>query len=131
MGLRQQVKDCLFSWWTDLPWTNLEVVGRMLADLSGRQPPGGSWRNLSAVMIFQRFEHVGYQQWTVLHEGFTFWDVTNITGEAKWGSYMEDPQPGARLAELRPLWVSGEGLERVERGKLVKLSEQEPPLLIF
>merc|ERR1712083_102943 len=69
--------------------------------------------------------------WCVLHEGFRFWDVTNITGEAKWGSYMEDPLPGARLAELVPLWVSGQVMERVENGILPPLSTEMPPLIIF
>merc|ERR1712216_211696 len=89
------------------------------------------WQALASKMRFQRFEHVSYQQWCVLHEGFTFRDVTNITGEAKWGSYMEDPLPGARLAELEPLWISNQALERVESGVLPEMSKEVPPLLVF
>jgi len=142
--VQRQIDRCLFSWWTDLPWVNLTVVSRMLAALSGQSGPerkGGAsgdqwhpragWRKLTATMRFVRFEYIGYQQWCVLHEGFHFNDVTNLTGEAKWGSYMEDPLPGARLDKLRPLWISGQAIERVETGVLPKLSEDAPPLVIF
>ena len=136
--IRRQIEECLFSWWTDVPWTNLTVVGRMVRKLAKVEPeaaigPGTqlNWRLLSTRITWQRFEHLGYQHWTVLHEGFSFRDVTEWTGPAKWGSYMEDPQPGAKLAPLKPLWVSGQALERVERQVLPPLSDEEPPLLVF
>merc|ERR1712060_118893 len=65
------------------------------------------------------------------HEGFVFRDVTDLSGEAKWGSYMEDPLPGARFDVLQPMWISGQALERVEKGIIPKLNETAPPLLIF
>jgi len=149
--VQRQLEDCLFSWWTDLPWLNLTVAGQLLEWASkanfpkGRgsvvkwQPtpgwrPANGWRNLSVAVHFNRFEYMAYQQWCVLFEGFHFRDVTNTTGEARWGSYMEDPQPGARLGELQPLWISGQALERVEAGRLPPLPAGEgaaPPLLIF
>merc|ERR1711870_52112 len=88
------------------------------------------WRSFSRHIQFSRFEHIAYQQWSVLHEGFRFLDVTNITGEAKWGSYMEDPQPGARLTGLDPLWISSKVLVKSSEGKL-PLSETAPPFLVF
>uniref|UniRef100_A0A7S0A1M6 Uncharacterized protein n=1 Tax=Pyrodinium bahamense TaxID=73915 RepID=A0A7S0A1M6_9DINO len=145
--IQEQVTKCLFSWWTDIPWMNLTVAGRMLEWLSTKGPmsrqslvewhpasgwhPANGWRNLSTGISFKRFEYVAYQQWCVLREGFRFRDVTNITGEAKWGSYMEDPLPGAKLNELHPLWISGQAAERVEHGVLPPLSAKRPPLLIF
>merc|ERR1712014_361450 len=69
--------------------------------------------------------------WCVLHEGFEIMDVTEITKEAKWGSYLEDPQPGSRLGELKPMWASTETVQRAEEGILPALSVSEPPLLIF
>merc|ERR1712217_86047 len=60
-----------------------------------------------------------------------FRDVTELTGEAKWGSYMEDPLPNAQLGSLQPLWISSEALDRVEDGQLPPLSTSVPPLLIF
>ena len=54
--------------------------------------------------------------YTVLTEGFTFRDVTNLTGVAKWGSYAEDAQFRAQLtdpAEIRkahPYLVAEKGL---------------------
>eukprot|EP00972_Heterocapsa_arctica_P094149 13884440-Heterocapsa_arctica.AAC.1 len=44
---------------------------------------------------------------------------------------MEDPLPGARLAELEPLWISGQALERAESGALPPMSQDAPPLLVF
>mmetsp|Transcript_94644 Transcript_94644/g.276699 ORF Transcript_94644/g.276699 Transcript_94644/m.276699 type:complete len:292 (+) Transcript_94644:823-1698(+) len=144
--VQKQVEDCLFSWWTDLPWINLTVAGRMLEWVSKDRPsrrniatwrptarwrPQRGWRELSVGVGFKRFEYLAYQQWCALQEGFRFRDVTNVTGEAKWGSYMEDPLPGARLGELRPLWISGQALERVEDHRLPPLPRDVPPLLIF
>merc|ERR1712190_168802 len=80
---------------------------------------------------FTRFEYISYQQWCVLHEGFEFRDVTNITGYAKWGSYLEDPLPGARLDLLAPLWISVESLSKAESGEIAKMSKETPPLLVF
>jgi len=130
--VQRQLEHCLFSWWTDLPWLNLTVAGEMLEWLSrSRAPrsrgslatwqptrgwrPAEGWRNLSVSVMFRRFEYLAYQQWCVLFEGFRFRDVTNLTGEARWGSYME-------------------ALERVEKGVLPPLpagAGTTPPLLIF
>mmetsp|Transcript_71690 Transcript_71690/g.205748 ORF Transcript_71690/g.205748 Transcript_71690/m.205748 type:complete len:512 (-) Transcript_71690:68-1603(-) len=131
--VKRQIDLCLFSWWTDVPWVNLRVASRMLIQKVGRglESFAGSYRRLATGIKFTRFEHLSYQQWCAMHEGFNFRDVTDITGEAKWGSYMEDPLPGARLAELKPVWISGEALERVENGQLPPMNVQEPPLLIF
>jgi len=131
--VKRQIDLCLFSWWTDVPWVNLRVAGRMLIQKAGRglESFAGSYRRLATGIQFTRFEHLSYQQWCAMHEGFNFRDVTDITGEAKWGSYMEDPLPGARLAELKPVWISGEALERVENGQLPPMNVEEPPLLIF
>lgn len=128
--VQRQIDLVLFSWWTDVPWMNLQVTARMLKDLFGEIAPGG-YRQKATGIVFPRFEYLSYQQWCVLHEGFTFRDVTDITGEAKWGSYMEDPLPGARLAELKPIWFSGEAMERLEQGVLPRLSAEDPPLIIF
>merc|ERR1712039_755180 len=89
------------------------------------------WRNSSRFVRFVRFEYIAYQQFSVLHEGFRFWDVTNLTGEAKWGSYLEDPMPGAQLNSLAPMWVSMEALSAARRGEIPALSEEQPPLLLF
>merc|ERR1712048_141438 len=78
-----------------------------------------------------RFEILAYHQWCVLYEGYKFRDVTDITGEAKWGSYMEDPLPGAKLHKLKPLWVSGEALVSAKRELIPPMSDKEPPLLVF
>jgi len=67
----------------------------------------------------------------VLHEGFRFRDVTNLTGEAKWGSFLEDPQPNTSLRELQPLMISGHALERSELGTIVGPPAHAPPVLIF
>lgn len=127
--VHEQVANCLYSWWTDLPWLNLTVAKDMLVSLANR--PTDGWMNLATGINFVRFEYIGYQQWCVLKEHFRFKDVTNITGEAKWGSYMEDPLPGSRLAELSPLWISGQALQRMEEGELPPLSKNDPPLIIF
>jgi len=131
--VRRQIKECLFSWWTDLPWVRLRVAEEMLSDLfiETARPSEGGWRTASAGMVFERFEHVSYQQWCVMHKGFRFKDVSNITGQAKWGSFMEDPLPGSRLGELEPIWVSGQASQRAEEGEIAPLSQAVPPLLIF
>jgi len=114
----------------------LDIAKRMLGDVaSRRQIPVGqgsnAWQELGQQVEFPRFEHIAYQQWCVLHEGFHFKDVTDITGEAKWGSYLEDPRPGARIGELQPLWVSGDAFTRAESGEIGPMSNEAPPLLIF
>lgn len=129
--IRRQIDAALFSWWTDVPWTNLQIVGELMVHLY-RKPKGNmNWRELSAQINWKRFEMLGYHQWCILKEGFHIRDVTPITGEAKWGSYMEDPMPGARLAELSPIWISGEGMERVEQGVIPPMNQAVPPLIIF
>lgn len=128
--VHRAIKDCLFSWWTDLPWQNLSVTGAMLTDLAGCGPSMG-WRNLSTLIAWRPFEQIAYHLWSVLHEGFTFDDVTEITGEAKWGSYLEDPPDGSRLGELRPMWASSFAVQRAANGIIHNLSRDAPPLLIF
>jgi hypothetical protein len=137
LEIRRQYEDGLFTWWTDIPWMNLTVAGRMVkhllpdtdAVLEMKDPD--SYREMATHIRFQRFEHIHYQQWAVLNEGFHFRDVTNLTGEAKWGSYLEDPMPGTRLQELAPMWTSGQAVERAEKGTIVGPPADEPPLLIF
>lgn len=134
--LRRQVEQVLYSWWTDLPYVNLKVAERMLTAVARRssiQVPAGPdrWKSLGRELTFPRFEYIAYQQWCVLNEGYHFHDVTDQVGLAKWGSYLEDPRPGARVGELRPLWVSGETFTRAESGEIPPLSAEAPPLLIF
>jgi len=147
LQIKRQHQDVLFSWWTDLPWVNVGVAKRFFETVaktpngggdsssSSSGPAGaaaaGGWRAFARSIRFTRFEYMAYQQYCALREGFRFWDVTNITGEAKWGSYLEDPQPGARLADLRPMWVSMEALSRTISGTIPPLSKEAPPLLIF
>jgi len=136
--VQEQVNGVLFSWWTDVPYLNLQVAKRMLESLArqwgnlaeGMERPS-QWRTLLRDMRFPAFEHLAYQQWCMLHEGFRMWDVTNLTGEAKWGSYLEDPPDGARIGELTPLWVSAETYVRAERSIIPPLSKVDPPLIIF
>jgi len=127
---RRQEKECLYTWWTDLPWMNLTVAKRMLEAVA-KKPAAHGFRNLSAGIRFPRFEIISYHQWCAMHEGFHFQDVTNLTGEAKWGSYLEDPMPGARINELQPMWISAEALLRSESGQIPAMSRDVPPLLIF
>eukprot|EP00930_Biecheleria_cincta_P082271 TRINITY_DN72031_c0_g1_i1.p1 TRINITY_DN72031_c0_g1~~TRINITY_DN72031_c0_g1_i1.p1 ORF type:complete len:552 (+),score=94.13 TRINITY_DN72031_c0_g1_i1:122-1777(+) len=130
----KQIDNVLWSWWTDLPWLNLTVAKKMFAHLADKKEKVKdvkSWRETAVGITFPRFEYVAYQMWTVLHEGWDYLDVTDITLEAKWGSYLEDPQFGSRLAELKPMWTSAEALWRVEDDKIPGFSEIHPPLLIF
>jgi len=111
---------------------NLSVARRMLRHLADAKPAEEvGYRELARRVRFNRFEILAYHQWCVLHEGFRFRDVTNLTGEAKWGSYLEDPQPGANLAELAPLWTSAQALERAVKGIITGTPADQPPLLIF
>eukprot|EP00931_Biecheleriopsis_adriatica_P081745 TRINITY_DN5509_c1_g2_i1.p1 TRINITY_DN5509_c1_g2~~TRINITY_DN5509_c1_g2_i1.p1 ORF type:complete len:469 (-),score=116.74 TRINITY_DN5509_c1_g2_i1:75-1376(-) len=130
--VRRQIDNVLWSWWTDLPWLNLEVAKRMVAKVAKTDASKvESWRDVARNLRFPRFEYVAYQMFTMLYEGFDVRDVTNLTLEAKWGSYLEDPQFGSKLAELKPMWASAETVYRIEDEKLPKFSKEEPPLLIF
>lgn len=134
--IREQLKNALFSWWTDVPYVNLHVAGRMLTQLrhpgaEQGQKQGDYWRQVAQSIKFPRFEHITYQQWCVMHEGYTINDVTHLTGMAHWGSYQESPNPGSKLAELRPLWVASEVLALVEEGKLKPMDATARPLLVF
>ncbi|CAJ1372797.1 unnamed protein product [Effrenium voratum] len=127
-----QLKHVIWTWWTDLPWVRLDVAKRMMAHLAKtNMEEVTSWRQVAQRLFFPRFEYVLYQMWTMLYDGWDIRDVTNITKEAKWGSYLEDPQHGSRLAELRPMWASAETVLREEEGKIASFSEEEPPVLIF
>lgn len=128
----RQIDDVLFSWWTELPWLNLTIAKNMFASMMGEEVKQvKSWRETARGIRFPRFEYVAYQMWTVLHDGWDFLDVSDTTLEAKWGSYLEDPQLGSRLAELKPMWTSADALGRVEDGSVPAFSEVDPPLLIF
>lgn len=150
--VRRQIEQCLWSWWTDLPYVNLKIAARLLQWVTSpawqarfgkiynyapatedRCAPEGPerWRRLLRRVRFPMFEHVCYQQWCVLNEGFSFRDVTDVTGPAVWGSYLEDPVPGSNFSELRPLWVSGQAVVLSEQGRIRRLSAEEPPLVIF
>jgi len=132
--VEEQIKNSLWSWWTDIPWLSLAVARRMMMHLSGRTEEVESikdWGGLMSSFRFPRFEYLAYQQYCVMHEGFRFRDVTDVTMEAKWGSYLEDPQHGSRLAELNPMWASAETVERSEEKHILPLSVEAPPLLIF
>eukprot|EP00440_Ansanella_granifera_P012807 gb/GFBE01013910.1/.p1 GENE.gb/GFBE01013910.1/~~gb/GFBE01013910.1/.p1 ORF type:complete len:407 (+),score=83.29 gb/GFBE01013910.1/:1-1221(+) len=133
--VKQQIKFSQFSWWTDVPWMNLEVAKRMFSAMGKSKPQaseeGQKWKRISAGISWPCFEHMAYQQWCVLHEGFNFTDVTKQTGFALWGSYMEDPPAGAQLGDLHPLWVSAEALVRSERGEIQHLSEEQRPVMVF
>jgi len=150
--VQRQVDNCLWSWWTDIPYMNLTIASRLLGWVTSptwekwhRRTSGGTkpeqdscsvqgpdrWKRLLRRVSFSRFEYVSYQQWCVLQEGFSFRDVTNITGPAKWGSYLEDPVKGSNVTELRPLWASAEAVVLSRQGQIQSLSAAEPPLIIF
>lgn len=138
LQLHKQHDECLFSWWTDLPWLNLEVAARLLQQKAKDQgvtmPQKDSaafYQTLLRGMNMPRFEYMAYQQWCCLHEDFSFRDVTPIVGYAKWGSYLEDPQPGARLAELSPMWISGDAMVSWYQQKIGDMNRTDPPLLVF
>lgn len=128
----KQIDSALWSWWTDLPWLNLTIAKKMFASVAKEKVQDAkTWREMATGITFPRFEYIAYQMYTVLHHGWDYLDVTDITLEAKWGSYLEDPQFGSRLAELKPMWTSAEALWRAEDDKIPGFSEQQPPLLIF
>merc|ERR1719181_1502497 len=66
------------------------------------------WGALLQRMAFPQFEHIAYQQWCIMYEGYHWDDVTDVTGEAKWGSYLEDPLPGSRLRDMHPMWLGSD-----------------------
>lgn len=146
--VRAQIQKCAWSWWTDVPYVNLTIAARLLGWVTspaykfrsapteeyscGALGPGPDpWKRLLRRVHFPPFEHICYQQWCMLQEGFSLRDVTNITGPAKWGSYVEDPVKGSNLTKLLPLWASAETVVASENGDIQSLSAKEPPLLIF
>jgi hypothetical protein len=130
--LQRQYNDCLFSWWTELPFVNLTIAAKLVASIAQTRPgPGRDWRTISRDIAFSRFEIISYHVWCVLHEGFDFLDVTEITKEALWGSYLEITQKGSRLAELEPMWIGADVLAMAMRQEIAPLSATNPPLLVF
>eukprot|EP00439_Symbiodinium_sp_Y106_P031725 s4223_g3.t2 len=130
--VQEMISKSLWSWWTDIPWANLIVAKRMLASAAGTDVKKvAEWQGLVQQLRVPRFEHVAYQMWCVLHEGFQVRDVTDLAKEARWGSFLEDPQPDSRFAELKPLWASTEAVAAVEMSKAAPFSQESPPLLIF
>ena len=124
--------DCLFAWWTDLPFLKLSVARDLIASVSGLGAKLSlDWRVMSRPVRFPRFEMLSYHVWCVLHEGYELWDVTHLTNETSWGSFLEVPQPGARLAELEPMWIGADALVMVRQTKVGPLSLTTPPLLVF
>jgi hypothetical protein len=121
LDVKKQLNTTLFTWWNDIPFVNLEMASTMITYFAGHdfkdgkarhEAAGCSWRRLTAEVNFTRFEYLAYQQWCVLHYGFRFKDVTDMVGSATWGSYLESPDRGARLAELNPIWMSSVALVR-------------------
>jgi len=132
------------SWWTDLPWVNLKVAGKMFTDIGGREKNRTeNWKTYARPIRFCRYDHMAYQHWTVLHENFTFENVTNITGPTfGMATYTEsENRNGSRVADLYPLWVSDRlrlqtlapTKDRLGEhyAKLKALSKAYPPLLLF
>merc|ERR1712046_476049 len=126
----------LWSWWTNLPFVNLTAVESMVAFMGGGlrklQSVNGSWREISRNISFPRFEHVGYQQWRVLHDGFQFEDVSEIVGEVNC-SFLECPpiQGLSKMATLRPLWVSCRVFDLELQKRLSPSINVAEPLLFF
>lgn len=138
--VKRQIEDVLFSWWTDIPYVNLRVAERMLLSLDKQEVQNipnedklGRWCKHAHYILFPRFEHISYQQWCCLHEGYHFDDVTPVTGPAIWGSYLEDPQSKdgfiSRIAELHPLWLPSDANMRIHEGKVPPMSRVSPPLM--
>ncbi|CAE7226617.1 GST3 [Symbiodinium natans] len=66
----RQLEHVLWSWWTDIPWLNLDVARRMFAQHEKlKLKDVTSWRKVAQGINFPRFEYVAYQMWTMLHEG--------------------------------------------------------------
>jgi len=139
--VKRQIDLVLFSWWTDLPYVNLKVAERMLPAIVSKQPKAiprneslGKWCLLAHSIFFDRFEHLAYQQWCVMHEGYHFDDVTAVTDYAVWGSYLEDPKPtkgygSSRLAELHPMWLPSDANLAIQKGEVPPMSAVDPPLM--
>merc|ERR1719284_1431562 len=105
--------------------------GGPLAGADRLKAAGCSWRLMTAEVNFTRFEYLAYQQWCVLHYGFRFKDVADMVGSATWGSYLESPDQGARLAELNPIWMSSVALARSQNASwgIANISPAEPVLI--
>eukprot|EP00434_Breviolum_minutum_P008536 symbB.v1.2.007530.t1/scaffold462.1/size201456/20 len=130
--VNDQLKKVIWTWWTELPIVRLDVAKRMLLYLSHQTgSEKKSWRDVSQQIFFPRFEHVVYQMWCMLYEGWDVKDVTDVTLEAKWGSYMEDPLENSQLAKLQPMWVSSEALSKAQSGKIMPFDKEAPPLILF
>lgn len=139
--VKRQIDSVLFSWWTDVPYMNLEVAKRMLLALDKQEVKSvpnadqlGKWCTLAHYILFPRFEHISYQQWCLMHEGYHWDDVTAVTDNAVWGSYLEDPKPtkgygSSRLAELHPLWLPADANMAIKDGKVPPMSHIDPPLM--
>jgi hypothetical protein len=146
--VKRHIDLVLFSWWTDLPYMNLKVAGRMLESTPlktehDEKPPAsvnldqlGKWQRRVYQMKygFPRFEHISYQMWCEMYEGYHMDDVTAVTGNAIWGSYLEDPKPtkgygSSRIAELHPMWLPADAYKAILEGKVPPMSHIDPPLM--
>jgi len=138
--VHRQIEEVLFSWWTDLPYMNLAVAKRLLlsdsiekrelsSEAASIAAKVGRWEALLQQIAFTQFEHIAYQQWCILHEGYRLDDVTPITGMAKWGSYIEDPLPGSRMRDLHPMWFPADAYMAYKNGQIPGMSSVDPPLL--
>merc|ERR1712194_107742 len=60
--VHRMVKDVLFSWWTDVPWVNLAIVGDLMQHLYGeRKTDEITWAQMSSRIVWVRFEMIGYE----------------------------------------------------------------------
>eukprot|EP00747_Dinoflagellata_sp_TGD_P164102 gnl/TRDRNA2_/TRDRNA2_183568_c0_seq1.p1 gnl/TRDRNA2_/TRDRNA2_183568_c0~~gnl/TRDRNA2_/TRDRNA2_183568_c0_seq1.p1 ORF type:complete len:429 (-),score=43.37 gnl/TRDRNA2_/TRDRNA2_183568_c0_seq1:23-1309(-) len=153
-AVRSQHDQSLWSWWTDVPYVNLAVAKRMFEAGSGTAEAqngkkqhvdwghslaqtssasvAGQWQaRMQRATKWYGWEHVAYQQWCMLHEGYTVSDVSNLVGQVGMASYLEHPTVGSRIDSLRPLWVSNKVIDMVNQGQLPPLSISDPPLLEF
>merc|ERR1711862_95120 len=83
---------------------------------------------------FPRFEHISYQMWCEMYEGYHMDDVTAVTDNAIWGSYLEDPKPtkgygSSRIDVLHPLWLPADAKKAIDEGKVPPMSKVDPPLM--
>jgi len=142
--VRSYQEDGTFSWWTDIPWVSLEVVKRMLTHVAKREKaPDETWTDFVRPMHFPRYDHIAYQYWTVIHEGFRLTNVTSFTGRTfGMATYTEaENREGSRAAELDPVWIGDRVYEQTlgpttdqkgrKFGKIQALSPSRPPLLVF
>jgi len=129
-AVEEMVERVLYTWWTDIPYVNLTVAANMLSSFGDTKVT--SYRSLLKKPIrLPRFEYMSYQVWCILHEDFLIKDVTDITKEAPWGSYLEDAREGSRLSDLQPVWVGADSLLRAQTGKIKAMNHDQPPLLVF